>query len=487
MEAIRRLPLRLQLFAAMAVAALVIASVAGQIVRQLEEDYLVANANEYSARTLDVLYASSLEAMISEDQPILTTIGKQIMRKDASIIRLTITNRDDRTLLNLDRTEGHDDHTVSFVREVVYGGEAFGTIHAVFTLEPQLLEIQRHATIIMVAVGAALLILAGILVGGLYVFVINPITRLSRRLVGFTRGEFAGSAALPAFASRELVQLGEAVERLEGSLQRDREREAELNAARIQAELGSRAKSEFLANMSHELRTPLNAIIGFSQLIRSQCLGEIRQTKYLDYLGDIETSGQHLLDLINDILDLSKIEAGKIDLRLGETDLVKLLRDCTSMMKERAVTAEVALLSHLPNYDIVIMADGRKLKQVVLNLLSNAIKFTPPGGKVVVAPAVDSTTGVRIEIRDTGIGIAEGDIARVFEPFTQIENSLTRKHEGSGLGLPLTRALVELHGGRLELTSRLGAGTTATVTLPPSVICETPREQPAAIRAGGRP
>lgn len=482
-EAFRQMPLRMQLLAALAIAAVIIALIAGYIVRKLEESYLIKNASEYSERTLDVLYASSLEAILTEDQPILMTIGKQMMRKDPSVIHLTITNRDGAILVDLNRSVGYDTHVVSFRREVNYGGENFGSVYAVFTLEPQLNEIRRHSMIIMFTVGTALLLVAAIVVAALYVFVINPIMAITSRLLGFTRRDFGGTVKLPVLASRELVQLDAAVRRLEVSLQRDREREEELNAARIQAELGSRAKSEFLANMSHELRTPLNAIIGFAQLIRSEVLGEIKQKKYLDYLGDIEVSGQHLLDLINDILDLSKIEAGKIELRIHRAELSKLLRDCISMMKERAESAGVNVHLHLPDDPMPIQADSRRLKQVVLNLLSNAIKFTPAGGTVHVAAAVDPQTGARIEIRDTGIGIAESDIERVFEPFTQIENALTRKHEGSGLGLPLTRALVELHGGRLDLKSQLGVGTTVAVTLPPEVVYEAPAAEEPMKRA----
>jgi signal transduction histidine kinase len=229
------------------------------------------------------------------------------------------------------------------------------------------------------------------------------------------------------------------------------------------AELASRAKSQFLANMSHELRTPLNAIIGFSEVLMSETpLAAERRTEYARSVRD---SGVHLLRIINDILDLSKIEAGKLELLEEEVDLAAILDSCERIIGERVVENGLRLVRHLPEELPRLRGDERKLKQILLNLLSNSVKFTPPGGEVRVVVGRDPS-GIAIAVEDTGIGIAEADIATALAPFMQVDRSLSRRFEGTGLGLSLTRSLAELHGGSLELRSIPGAGTTVTIRLP---------------------
>jgi signal transduction histidine kinase len=217
--------------------------------------------------------------------------------------------------------------------------------------------------------------------------------------------------------------------------------------------------------MSHELRTPLNAVIGFSEIIKDEVLGR-DPDRYRAYAADIHTSGVHLLSLINDILDLSKIEAGKAELRETEVDVVDVIRSAVRLIRERAETAEIGLAVALPATLPRLWAERRALKQVLLNLLSNAIKFTPAGGQVTVGARVDAERRLVIWVTDTGIGISAKDLERALTPFGQVGNPLTRDHQGTGLGLPLSRALVELHGGSLELESRPGIGTTVSIVLP---------------------
>jgi signal transduction histidine kinase len=229
-------------------------------------------------------------------------------------------------------------------------------------------------------------------------------------------------------------------------------------------EIANRHKSEFLANMSHELRTPLNAIIGFSEVLQERMFGEMNE-KQTEYINDIHGSGKHLLSLINDILDLSKIEAGRMELDLTRFHVPAAISNALTLMRERAGRHFVALSSTVDERIGEITADERKFKQILLNLLSNAVKFTPEGGKVDVrARRLDSS--VEVAVADTGIGIAPADHKAVFEEFRQLGTDYTKKAEGTGLGLALTRKFVELHGGSIQLESEPGKGSTFTFTLP---------------------
>ena len=238
-----------------------------------------------------------------------------------------------------------------------------------------------------------------------------------------------------------------------------------LRVAKDAAERANRAKSDFLATMSHELRTPLNAIIGFSEIMAAQGLGPVGNEQYLGYVKDINASGVHLLAIINDILDLSKAEAGKLEMREDVTDPRQVVQSALRMVQARADSVGVTLVGEIPDELPYVMADERKLKQVILNLLSNGIKFTPAGGQVVVT--IGERDGeLTIAIRDTGIGIADADVPTAFEPFRQIDNRLSRKYDGTGLGLPLAAAMIKQHNGRLTLASEVGVGTVVTVVLP---------------------
>lgn len=242
--------------------------------------------------------------------------------------------------------------------------------------------------------------------------------------------------------------------------------ERELCEAKEASERAYAAKSQFLANMSHELRTPLNAIIGFSEMIERQMLGPIGTEKYLEYIGGIRASGEHLLDLISDILDMSKIEAGKYKLDVEEFNIFKVMRLAVHMIEGRALDAQVRVISSLPeNEDRTMVGDRRAIMQMVLNLLSNAVKFTEPGGEVRV-DLIYSADDVAITIEDTGIGIPSSKLRYVTKPFEQAANQFTRNHEGSGLGLAITKELAELHGGTLSIKSMVGVGTTVRIDLP---------------------
>ncbi|HYC03010.1 MAG TPA: ATP-binding protein [Azospirillaceae bacterium] len=245
-----------------------------------------------------------------------------------------------------------------------------------------------------------------------------------------------------------------------------RRAEEALRRAKQLSETASRAKTEFLANMSHELRTPLNAIIGFSEIIGEQQLGPAGHPDYAEYARDINESGRMLLDLINDILDLSKIEAGRRELNEHLVDLPRTLHSCLRLVKERAIRGGVTTLLDVPRALPRLRADEVALKQMLSNLLSNAVKFTPKGGRVTLSASVEADGTLVIGVADTGIGMRPEEIPRALQPFTQIEGNLSRTAGGAGLGLPMVRALAELHGGSLSLESEPGRGTVARVRLP---------------------
>src|SRR5262245_9668592 len=248
----------------------------------------------------------------------------------------------------------------------------------------------------------------------------------------------------------------------------DRKRaEAELKRAKEQAEGANRAKSDFLAMMSHELRTPLNAIIGFSEIVMGEVFGPVGNEKYHGYLSDIQRSGSHLLELINDILDLSKAEAGLMELNDEGMNVAQVIATAIGMVRLRADEAGVRVVEEIEEGLPEVIADERKIRQALLNLTVNAVKFTPSGGQVTIRARMAGEC-LRIVVEDTGIGIAPGDIPKALAPFGQIDSALSRRHSGTGLGLPLTKRLVEAHGARLELQSQIGVGTVATIEFPAS-------------------
>jgi signal transduction histidine kinase len=281
--------------------------------------------------------------------------------------------------------------------------------------------------------------------------VIGPIQRIDSRLAAIASGDFSGH--VDATNRDELGALATNVNRMNDELRR----------LYRELETASQHKSDFLANMSHELRTPLNAIIGFSQVLREEMVGDVNE-KQREYLEDILSSGNHLLSLINDVLDLSKVEAGQVELELTPFSLQEALERGVAMVRERA-TRDGVQVTLAANSDIdVVTGDERRIRQVIFNLLTNAVKFTPAGGSVDVW-ATQVNGEVSVSVADTGRGIAAEDLRHIFEEFRQTEAGI-EQGEGTGLGLALSKRLVELHGGRIWVDSRLGRGSTFVFTLP---------------------
>ncbi|MDP6815209.1 MAG: PAS-domain containing protein [Alphaproteobacteria bacterium] len=249
-------------------------------------------------------------------------------------------------------------------------------------------------------------------------------------------------------------------------LTEQRRAQAAIVAAKEEAEYASRAKTEFLANISHELRTPLNAIVGFSEMIEQQTFGPVGDPRYEEYAAHIRESGGHLLDLINEILDLSRIEARQAEIVDSELDPAELVRAAASLVRVQAQTNGLNLAIEVSKTLPKLLADERMLKQMLINLLSNAVKFTPKGGDISISAGLTADHGMELTVRDTGIGIAPEDLPKALERFGQIDGSHHRQHGGAGLGLPLVTMLAELHGGELVIDSRIGIGTAATIRLP---------------------
>ncbi len=239
-----------------------------------------------------------------------------------------------------------------------------------------------------------------------------------------------------------------------------------LRKAMTDAEFANRSKSDFLAKMSHELRTPLNAIIGFSEVLKAETFGALGHPKYEEYVGDISASGHHLLDMINDILDMSKIEAGKYELRIGEVDPRQVAQETIHVFNPEIEQNRLSVEMQFDDDVAELTGDPRAMKQILLNLLSNAIKFTPRGGKITVAVECAADNFLDISVTDTGIGIAADDIAKVLKPFNQVGSAQVTVHHGTGLGLPIVNSLVELHKGRMQISSEPGVGTTVRVSFP---------------------
>lgn len=242
---------------------------------------------------------------------------------------------------------------------------------------------------------------------------------------------------------------------------------AQFAEAKEEADAASRTKSEFLANMSHELRTPLNAVMGFSEVIKNELFGPVGVEQYKQYADDIYESGAHLLAIINDILDLSKVEAGKFDLNETEVQVPELCRSVIHIVKGRADEAGITLVKRIPENPPYLLADPRSLKQMLLNLMSNAIKFTSAGGTVDLVATIGADGGFRFDIRDTGVGIPAEHFDIVLSPFGQVDTAHARDHQGTGLGLPLVKAFIEMHDGRIELESEVDEGTTVSLFFPP--------------------
>jgi len=364
------------------------------------------------------------------------------------------------------------------MKPVIKNGDTIGFIYIESTFEQIDRYIQKQAIIATIVILAALLV-SSFLAVKLQSAISQPILNLA---------ETARQVSIHKDYNIRATQAGDANEEFNNELviltnsfndmlteigSRDTQLKhnfAELEKAKDSAEAASRAKSQFLANISHELRTPLNAIIGFSSILMHQLFGALGDQKYLEYAKDINESGAHLLDIINDILDLSKAEAGKLSLNYEEVHVGKSITKAITILSERAEKGNVTIATNIPKMLPALIADRLRVLQILLNILSNAVKFTDEGGQVKVAVSTRELGGeishIIITVSDTGIGMSPEDIEKAFQSFGQVDSGLNRKYEGTGLGLPLTKKLMELHYGSIEIESELGRGSSVILTFP---------------------
>ncbi len=295
-------------------------------------------------------------------------------------------------------------------------------------------------------------------------FLAKPIVSVEKAASAVAAGKLGAQVEqLPAYSPAELRSLAASFDQMMDSL---RHRDEGLRLAVNQAKTASRAKSEFLANMSHELRTPLNGIIGFAEILRNQSYGPLGEQRYVEYVSDIHQAGGHLLEVINDVLDVTRLEAGELKPEVQDIDVEELVRDCLDATANRAHQADIKISCEVPENLPFLQADPVMTRQILLNLLSNAIKFTPEGGSVTVAADMQENNDLTLSVSDTGIGIAPEQIDFVVQPFSQVDSSLQRQFEGSGLGLFLSTTMAELQGATQKITSKLGEGTRVEIRFP---------------------
>jgi signal transduction histidine kinase len=348
-------------------------------------------------------------------------------------------------------------------------GETFGQLAVEWDVSKAYDEVARHTYLLAGAAGGACVVLSLLVYFIMNLLAIQPINQISRRLLEFRQGVFDHVRPVPPILSMEVHRLDQSVNALGEFLTKKEIDSTELARAKEAAEAASLAKTEFLANVSHELRTPLNAINGFSEVMSMELFGVLGDERYKEYSKLIHKSGLHLLGLINDIIDVAKFESGKFDVHYERVDLAQLVTTAVAMVKEGATRGGLQLRCNIAPDLPPLIADGRRLQQVLLNLLSNAIKFTPARGMVTISVTWHAAFGAIVEIADTGIGIPADKISVILEPFGQVENAMSRRYQGSGLGLPIAKKFIEVHGGKMHIETRVDEGTKISFDLPASL------------------
>lgn len=442
----------------------------------LGEHYLSETIKQNQKNILNTISSSALESIITEDVASLDTIISELLQSNPTIHSLNISNEESKPLAKLTRkNKVSEEFLFEHSEAIKYGGETFGYINIRWNLTKNLTETEEHLKKITVFTSSMLMLLAVITTFLLHMLVIRPMRGIENRLLGHATGESNGSKKYSS--SREFNQLSYTISKLESltiskdELQKEvairKNAQIELAKARDEALKASRSKSSFLANMSHELRTPLNAIIGYSEIIAEEA-EDNEHDIYLQDANKINNAGKHLLELISDILDLSKIESGKMELSVKTINLPNLIDSITDTVSPLVEKNSNKLEVIWPENIGEIQNDDVKLKQVILNLLSNACKFTKQGviSLKMQRLVYKNSDWITFSVEDTGIGISSENQKKIFESFSQADNSTSREYGGSGLGLAISRNFCLLMNGDLQVESEPGKGSCFTIKIP---------------------
>ncbi len=447
----RNWPLRQQIVLVMGCTILAVGLSAAEFVRFNENRAFERNFRDQTQKLVSMLSATSLDAILSEDRPVLDTTIQQLVQNDADVEAVNIVNENEEVLTKWAKSDYIDPALcMNFSHDVLLEGESFGRIDVTWNVQRQQAEIRAYATKIYLYAAGISVILALIVVGLINGLVVTPIRLIHNHLLLLQANKTSDD--LEVVAARELMDLGNSVNELGNILELRKQKEHELEQA-------SRAKSEFLANMSHELRTPMNGVLGMLSLLKGTSL-DPEQTEQVKIAT---TSGRSLLTLINDILDFSKVEAGKLEFETIDFNLEELVEGCAIALSEQANGKNLELLCDIQG-DIRqnVMGDPTRLRQVLTNLMGNAVKFTNEGNvqiQVRIVEELATGTKMRFSIIDTGVGIPEAALQSVFNSFAQADGSTTRKYGGTGLGLAISRRLIEGMGGIIGVNSAVGQGS----------------------------
>ncbi len=467
-------------------AMLIVSLITGHVVRKDEQRHLESTLEEQTGRIISMLSAVSVDAIISSDVPVLKTIVEAVALKYASMVTLEISNASGKPIHQWEREGDQPADLRLYSEPVVFEGEVYGEIKIQLDAEDALRRVdQKVGNMRLISLGS-LILLGATALALVYVFILRPVEHIYQGLSEQRTGNHRSHVQLSGMAAKELVRLGDSVnalgaarqeltashEKLEEynrNLAREVEqRTAELAASMKDAEEANEAKSSFLAKMSHELRTPLNAIIGYSEMLQEEAEDIEESDLFIPDLQKIHGAGKHLLGLINDILDLSKVESGRMDLYLEEFSVKAMVDEVAATVHPLVEKNGNTLVVDYPELDETMRSDVTKLRQNLFNLLSNASKFTQQGeiGMRVTTSEKPDGRWIQFEITDSGIGMTEEQVEVIFEPFSQADASTTRNYGGTGLGLAITKKFCDLLGGAIEVESEAGKGSTFRMQLP---------------------